>query len=84
MFTLCLIDSADFATGISRIKLVAPVFDTRKIVIGTVGINGIEIVIDGNIADTVLRKGEIGVKSCQSGISTQVCMSVSTGVEILR
>ena len=51
--------------------VIAPVFDTRKIVIGAVGINGVEIVIDGNIADTVLRKGEIGVKSCQSGISTQ-------------
>ena len=70
-FTLCLIDSADLAAGISRVKLVAPVFDTRKIVIGAVGINGVEIVVDGNIADTVLRKGEIGVKSCQSGISTQ-------------
>ena len=70
-FTLSLIDSADLAAGISRVKLVAPVFDTRKIVIGAVGINGVEIVVDGNIADTVLRKGEIGVKSCQSGISTQ-------------
>ena len=36
------------------------------------GIAGcIEVVIDSNIADTVLRKGEIGVKSCQSGISTK-------------
>ena len=69
--TLRLFDSADLAAGIPRIKLVEPVLDARKIVVCAVGINGIEVVIDGNIADTVLRKGEIGVKSCQSGISTQ-------------
>ena len=70
-FTLCLIDSSDFAAGISRIELVEPVLDACKIAVCAVGINGVEIVVDGNIADTVLRKGEVGVKPCQRGISAK-------------
>jgi len=69
--TLRLVDGTDFAAGILGIPLIEPVLDACKIVVCAVGINGVEIVVDGNIADTVLRKGEIGVKSCQSGISTQ-------------
>lgn len=65
-------EKGEIITYLSRMgDVLAPVFDARKIVIGAVGVDGIEVVIDGNIADTVLRKGEIGVKSCQSGISTQ-------------
>ena len=73
-----------FSAGIARIELVDPVLDSREVVVDAVRFGGIEIVVDGDVADAVLWEGEIGVKSCQSRISTQVCMSVSTGVEILR
>ena len=66
---LCLLNGSDFAAGITGVKLVKPVLNSGKIVVYPVGVNGVVIVIDGNEADTVLRKGEVGIKSCQRRIS---------------
>ena len=70
-FSLGFLHGTNFAAGISRIKLIEPVFDACKIVIGAVGVDSVEIVIDGNIAHTILRKGEVGIKPGQGRISTK-------------
>lgn len=51
--------------------VIEPVLDARKIVVGAVWVDGVEIVVDGNVAYTILRKGEVGVKPCQRGITPQ-------------
>ena len=70
-FTLCLIDSTDFAAGVFGKKLVEPVLDARNVAVGAVGVNGIEVVVDGNIAHIVLRKCEVDIQPRQRGITSQ-------------
>ena len=54
-FTLCLIDSTNFAAGVLGKKFVKPVLDTRNVAVGTVGIDGVKVIVDGNITHIVLR-----------------------------
>ena len=69
--TLCLCHSPDFPAGITGVKLVKPVLDSGKIVVDAVGVSGVEIVVDGNEACSILRKGEVGVKPGQRGVSSK-------------
>ena len=69
--TLRFVDGTDFAAGVFGKKLVKPVFDARNVVIGAVGINGVEVVVDGNIPHAVLRKRVVDIKPCQRGITTE-------------
>ena len=48
-----------------------PVLDSGEVIVDTVGIGGIEIVIDGDEANAVLREGEVSVQSGQCGVSAQ-------------
>ena len=65
-------EKGEIITYLSRMgDVLKPGLDACKIVVCAVGINGVEIVVDGNIADTILRKGEGGVKPCQRGISAK-------------
>ena len=70
-FTLCFIDRTDFTTGIFDEKFVEPVLDTCNIVIRAVGVNGIKVVVDGNIPNAVLRESVVDIKSLQCGVSTK-------------
>ena len=47
---LCLVDGTDFAAGILGIPLVEPVLDACHVAVGAVGIDGVEVVVDGNEA----------------------------------
>lgn len=69
--TFRLLNRPDFAAGIPAIKFVKPVLDARKIVVDTVLVGGVEVVVDGDKTDAVLRKGEVGVKPGQRGVSAQ-------------
>ena len=69
--TLCLIDSTDFSTGITGVKLIEPVLDACKIVVHAVRVRGVKVIIDGNEADTLLRKGKVGVQSGQCRVSAK-------------
>jgi len=68
---LCLVDGTDFAAGILGKKLVKPVLDARNVVVGAIGVNGVEVVVDGNIPHAVLRKRVVDIKPCQRGITTE-------------
>ena len=70
-FALCLIDSADLAAGILGKKLVEPVLDACNITVGAVGVDGVKMVVDGNIPHIVLRKCEVDIQPCQRGITPQ-------------
>ena len=70
-FALCLIDSADLAAGILGKKLVEPVLDACNITVGAVGVDGVKMVIDGNIAHIVLWECEVDIQPCQRGITPQ-------------
>ena len=69
--TLCLVDGTDFAAGILGIPLIEPVLDTCHVAVGAVGVNGVEVVVDGNIPHAVLRKRVVDIKPCQRGITTE-------------
>ena len=68
---LCLVDGTDFAAGILGIPLIEPVLDTSHVAVGAVGVNGVEVVVDGNIPHVVLRKRVVDIKPCQRGITTE-------------
>ena len=70
-FALRLIDSTNFAAGVLGKKLVEPVLDTRNVAVGTVGIDGVKMVVDGNIAHIVLWECEVDIQPCQRGITPQ-------------
>ena len=69
--TLCLVDGSDFAAGILGVPLVEPVLDTCHVAVGAVRVNGVKVVVDGNIPHTVLRKRVVDIKPCQRGITTE-------------
>ena len=52
-------------------KLVEPVLDARNVAVGTVGIDGVKVIVDGNIAHIVLRESEVDIQSGQRRISSQ-------------
>ena len=70
-FAFCLIDSTDLAAGVFGEKLVEPVLDTRNVAVGAVRVDGVKMVVDGNIANIVLWKCEVDVQPCQRGITSQ-------------
>ena len=69
--TLRFVDGTDFAAGVFGKKLVKPVLDACNVVVGAVGVNGVEVVVDGNIPHAVLRKRVVDIKPCQRGITTE-------------
>ena len=71
MLALGLLYRTDFAAGILGKKLIEPVFDSRNIIIGAVGVNGVKVVVDGNIAHTIFRKSEVDIQARQGRISPQ-------------
>ena len=70
-FSLCLVDGTDFAAGILGIPLIEPVLNACHVAVGAVGVNGVEVVVDGNISHAVLRKRVVDIKPCQRGITTE-------------
>ena len=69
--TLCLVDGTDFAAGILGIPLIEPVLNACHVAVGAVGVNGVEVVVDGNIPHAVLRKRVVDIKPCQRRITTE-------------
>ena len=59
------------AAGVFGKKLVKPVLDARNIAVGTVGVDGVKVVVDGNIPNIVLREREVDIQSGQRRISSQ-------------
>lgn len=70
-FALCLIDSTNFAAGVLGKKFVEPVLNARNVAVGTVGIDGVKVIVDGNITHIVLRESEVDIQSGQRRISSQ-------------
>jgi hypothetical protein len=69
--TFCLLHRSDFAAGVLGEKLVEPVFDTGNIAVCAVGVDGVKVVVDGNIPNIVLREREVDIQSGQRRISSQ-------------
>ena len=69
--TFCFLHSPDFAACIFSEKFVKPVFDTGNIAVCAVGVDGVKVVVDGNIPHIVLRESEVDIKPGQRGISSQ-------------
>ena len=69
--TFCFLHSPDFAARIFGEKFVKPVFDTGNIAVCAVGVDGVKVVVDGNIPHIVLRESEVDIKPGQRGISSQ-------------
>ena len=62
---LCLLHRTDFAAGIFCKKLVEPVLDTCHIVVGAVGVDGVKVVVDGDIPHSILRESEVDIQPGQ-------------------
>lgn len=67
-FPFGLIHRPDLAAGVPGIELIEPVFDARKIVVHTVGVNGVKVVVDGDEADFMLGEGDVDIHSGHSRI----------------
>ena len=82
--TLGFLDGSDLAAGVPGIELVEPVFSMpAKFVVHTVRVNGVVVVVDGDETNTVLRKGEVGVKpgsarSCGPGLERSLAIATAT------
>ena len=70
-FTLCFLHSTDFAAGIFGEKLVKPVFDTCHVALGAVHVDGIEVVIDGDISNTAFREYDVDIQAGQCRVSSK-------------
>ena len=65
-------EKGEIIPSLSRMgDVLEPVLDTRHIAVGAVGVNGVEVVVDGNIPHAVLRKRVVDIKPCQRGITTE-------------
>ena len=68
---LGLVHRPDFAAGILGEKLVEPVLDAGDVAVRAVGVDGVKVVVDGDIPHIVLREGEVDVQPSQRGIPPQ-------------
>ena len=69
--SLGLLNSPNLAAGITGVKLVEPVLNARKIVVYAVRVNGVVVVVNGNVANAILGKSEVCVQTCQGRIASQ-------------
>ena len=68
---LCFVHRPDFAAGILGEKLVEPVLDAGDVAVRAVGVDGVKVVVDGDIPHIVLRESEVDVQPGQRGIPPQ-------------
>ena len=66
-----LVHRAYLAAGIFCKKLVEPVFYTSHVVVHAVGVDGVEVVVDGDIPYSILGEGEIDIQPLQGRIAAQ-------------
>ena len=63
--TLCLLHCTNLSACVFCEKLVEPVLYTGNIAVGTVGIDTVKVVVDGNVPNIVLWKCVVDVQACQ-------------------
>lgn len=65
-------EKGEIITYLSRMgDVLEPVLDTSHVAVGAVGIDGVEVVVDGNIPHAVLRKRVVDIKPCQRRITAE-------------
>ena len=65
-------EKGEIITYLSRMgDVLEPVLDARNIAVGTVGVDGVKMVVDGNIPHIVFRESEVDIQPCQRGITPQ-------------
>ena len=65
-------EKGEIITYLSQMgDVLEPVLDARNIAVGTVGVDGVKMVVDGNITHIVLREREVDIQPCQRRISSQ-------------
>ena len=69
--TLCLLHRTNLSARVLGEKFVKPVFDTGNIAVGAVGVGAVKMVVDGNVANIVLRESVVDVQSRQCGVTTK-------------
>ena len=69
--SLGLLNGPNLAAGIAGVKLVEPVLNARKIVVYAVRVNGVVIVVNGNVANAILGKGKVCVQTRQGRVAPQ-------------
>ena len=69
--SLGLLNGPNLAAGIAGVKLVEPVLNARKIVVYAVRVNGVVVVVNGDVANAILGKGEVGVQTRQGRVAPQ-------------
>ena len=69
--TFCFLHRTNLATRVLCKKLIEPVFDTGDVAVGAVRIDAVIVVVDGNVANIVLRECVVDVQSSQGGVTTK-------------
>ena len=49
--------------------VIEPVFNTGNVTVGAVGVDAVKVVVDGDVADIVLRESIVDIQSRPSGVS---------------
>lgn len=63
-------EKGEIITYLSRMgDVLEPVFDTGNVTVGAVGVDAVKVVVDGDVADIVLRESIVDIQSRQSGVS---------------
>lgn len=75
--TLCFLHRTNFSACIFGEKFVEPVFNTGNVTVGAVGVDAVKVVVDGYVADIVLRKSVVDIQSRQSGVSPKPLIGLS-------
>ena len=65
-------EKGEIITYLSRMgDVLEPVLNARNVAVGTVGLDGVKVIVDGNITHIVLRESEVDIQPCQRRISSQ-------------
>ena len=70
-FPLGLVHRPDLPAGIFCKKLIEPVFYTCHIIIHAVGVDGVKVVVDGDIPHPILGKGEVDIQPREGRVAAQ-------------
>ena len=67
--TLAFVTARNLSASCPLQKFVEPVFDTGNVTVGAVRVDAVKVVVDGDVADIVLRESVVDIQSRQSGVS---------------
>ena len=67
----CFVDCPDLPAGIAGIKLIEPVLDASEVIVHTVGVDGVVVVVDGDVPYSMLGENKVDIHPRQRGVAAK-------------